>query len=140
MNLLRHASMCFLLLGFAAQGLSAFEMFIHPSPVVAQAGAVEAIATATDGMSWGQIFASVGVTGILIWYLWYTVTVVLPRKEELYTLSIKEIVTQHLTHQNSTLERFEERMATMRNEHREDLRSIQQSFRCHGSTHQNTEK
>jgi len=67
-------------------------LFAVGSAGVAAAG-VFADATGISAAGWGQWATAAGSGGVLAWYLWHQNTKALPKRDQLFTQALKEVVS-----------------------------------------------
>lgn len=80
--------------------------------------------------AWIQVFAQLGVAGILGWYLWYTTTVSFPRISEQHLARVDDICKNHDKALDSVMDKFSDELKHERQFHREDLVVLAKAFVC----------
>lgn len=81
-------------------------------------------------MGWIDLVRTLGIAGILAWYLYHTTTVTLPKLNEKYTESVQKISDTN----NATVQRickeFQDSIKEERDARREEVADLKATIRC----------
>jgi hypothetical protein len=71
------------------------------------------------GINWGTIIGALGPTGILVWHLWYTTAVTLPRKDAEFRETLDKIVAD-----------FRAELKSEREARAAEIKALREGIRC----------
>lgn len=85
-----------------------------------------------DGLSldWNTIIAALGPTGILVWYLWYTTSVALPKKDAEFTAVLNNKDQEFTAVLNKIVTDFRDDLREERKARAADVTALRAAFEC----------
>lgn len=81
-------------------------------------------------MGWIDLVRTLGIAGILAWYLYHTTTVTLPKLNEKYTESVQKISDTNNATVQKICKEFQDSIKEEREARREEVADLKSTIRC----------
>lgn len=81
--------------------------------------------------TWGSPVTSLGVAAILAWFLWYTVTTLIPGMHREHTAANEKLHAEHLATTERIVQQFTDSMREERELRVREAEMMRAAFRCH---------